>query len=272
MCRLVVCGPDRQLEIAVPVQVPLADLLPTLLTYLGPDLADSGMSHAGWVLQRLGEPPLDADLGVGALGLRDGELVHLRPRADQLPPAAFDDLIDGIATGLRQRPGLWRPAHTRWTALTATALVLATGLVALAFPGPPQLRTATALLLALTSLAGTAVAARAVGDRSVAGILAAASVGYAVLAGLLAPRSVRPTRRACRPRRRTSSRRPARAPVRSCSPACWPAVARRCSWPARWPVRSPPLARVSWRSPTCRRRWGPPWWRWRQASCCRSPR
>lgn len=187
MCRLVVCGPDRQLEIAVPVQVPLADLLPTLLTYLGPDLADSGMAHAGWVLQRLGEPPFDEDLGVGALGLRDGELVHLRPRADQLPPAAFDDLIDGIATGLRQRPGLWRPSHTRWAALTAAALVLTTGLVALAFPGPPQSRTATAVLLALTSLAGTAVAARAVGDRPVAGILAAASVGYAFLAGLLAP-------------------------------------------------------------------------------------
>lgn len=85
MCRLVVCGPDRQVEVAVPAQVLVADLLPALLHHLGENLADTGLLHGGWVLQRLGAPPFDEDGTVASLGLRDGEVVHLRPRSEQIP-------------------------------------------------------------------------------------------------------------------------------------------------------------------------------------------
>lgn len=175
------------MEIAVPVHVPVADLLPTLVTHLDPELTESGLTHDGWVLQRLGDSPLNEDLSVGALGLYDGEMVHLRPRSEQLPPAAFDDLIDGIATALRQRPGRWQPKHTRWAALTAAALVLVTGFAALLAPGPPQWRAQAAGLLALICVAGTALFARVTDDRSAAGILGAAAVAFAALAGLLTP-------------------------------------------------------------------------------------
>jgi hypothetical protein len=70
MCRLTICGPSARIELAVPVHVPVADLLPTFLEHLGPELAAAGFEHDGWVLQRLGEPPLDEDLGTAALGLR----------------------------------------------------------------------------------------------------------------------------------------------------------------------------------------------------------
>src|ERR1700761_8333799 len=100
LCRLTVCGPARSVELAVPVHVPLIDLLPALLGHLGENLADAGLEHEGWVLQRLGDPPLREELSVAALGLRDGDVVYLRPRADQLPPLDFDDLIDGVAAGI----------------------------------------------------------------------------------------------------------------------------------------------------------------------------
>src|SRR6266566_8239494 len=95
LCRLTVCGPAKSVELAVPVHVPLIDLLPALVGHLGDDLADAGLEHGGWVLQRLGDPPLREDLSIAALGLHDGDVVHLRPRSDQLPPPDFDDLIDG---------------------------------------------------------------------------------------------------------------------------------------------------------------------------------
>src|SRR4029450_2274477 len=84
MCRLVIRGPGRQIEVAVPVGVVVADLLPALLHHLGENLADTGLAHRGWVLQRLGGPPLDEDSSVANLGLRDGEAVYLRPRSDQI--------------------------------------------------------------------------------------------------------------------------------------------------------------------------------------------
>ena len=64
LCRLTVCGPDTVVEVAVPAQAPLADLLPALVGYLGGDLADAGLEHGGWVLQRLGDAPLDEDRSV----------------------------------------------------------------------------------------------------------------------------------------------------------------------------------------------------------------
>src|ERR1700749_3986944 len=45
LCRLTVCGPARSVELAVPVHVPLIDLLPALVGHLGDGLADAGLEH-----------------------------------------------------------------------------------------------------------------------------------------------------------------------------------------------------------------------------------
>ncbi|WP_203813440.1 type VII secretion integral membrane protein EccD [Paractinoplanes tereljensis] len=188
-CRLVVCGPDRQIELAVPAGVVLADLLPALLHHLGEDLADTGLAHGGWVLQRLGESPLDEDSSVTDLGLRDGDTVHLRPRSEQIPPVSFDDLIDGIAAGSRSRSGLWRPEMGHWAAWAALALLLPVGLVAVALPGPELPRAITAAVAAVICVIGAAAAGRMAGERQAAAIIAVAGIGFGALAGLILPGS-----------------------------------------------------------------------------------
>jgi len=95
LCRITVRTPVRSIDLAVPSDVPVADLLPTLLSYGGDDLAESGIEHGGWVLQRLGGAPLDEEHTIDAADLRDGETIFLRPRADTLPEPHFDDLVDG---------------------------------------------------------------------------------------------------------------------------------------------------------------------------------
>ena len=132
LCRLTLCGPTASAELAVPAHVPLIDLLPALVGHLGDGLADAGLEHGGWVLQRLGDPPLREELSVAALGLRDGDVVHLRPRADQLPPLDFDDLIDGIATGISARPDRWQPDMSRRLLAGLLAVPLAAGIALLA--------------------------------------------------------------------------------------------------------------------------------------------
>ena len=189
MCRLVVCGPDRQLDIAVPPQVVVADLLPVLLQQLGDGLADAGLGHGGWVLQRLGGAALDEDATVGSAGLTDGTVLHLRPRADQIPPVHFDDLADGLATGVLHRPGAWRPEMTRWAAAGGLAVALGTGVLALAATGPALPRAIVAGVLALLLTGSGAIFTRSFGDRLFGLVTAAGGLAYGALAGLVAPDS-----------------------------------------------------------------------------------
>jgi type VII secretion integral membrane protein EccD len=186
LCRLTVCGPTRSVELAVPVHVPLIDLLPALVGHLGDGLADAGLEHGGWVLQRLGDSPLQEDLSVAVLGLRDGDLVHLRPRADQLPPLDFDDLIDGVAVGISSRPDRWRSETSRRLLTGLLAVPLAAGLAVLAgHLGAVSDLAAAGLSLILLGLAATA--ARAFADQAVAGVLGAAAICYAAAAAAELP-------------------------------------------------------------------------------------
>jgi type VII secretion integral membrane protein EccD len=193
MCRLVICGPDRQIEIAVPAHVAVVDLLPALLHHLGDNLADAGLAHGGWVLQRLGGPALDEDDTVGSLGLADGSVVHLRPRADQIPPVHFDDLADGLAAGVANRSGKWRPEMTRWAAAGGVALVAGAGAVGIAATGPTVARASAAGIIAALALIATFVFARSFGDRLFASVAAVAGIGYAALAAMISPEITRDT-------------------------------------------------------------------------------
>ena len=69
---------------------------------------------------------MDEELTPAALQIRDGETLYLRPRDAQLPPAHFDDLIDGLAAGVRARPDRWRDSMTRALFLAFGAVTLLT--------------------------------------------------------------------------------------------------------------------------------------------------
>src|ERR1700683_2930800 len=111
LCRLTVCGPGRSAELAVPVHVPLIDLLPALVGHLGDGLADAGLEHGGWVLQRLRGPPVGEDESGGAPG---------------------PHVVDGVATGIAGRSDRWRPEITRRLLTSLLAVPLAAGLALLA--------------------------------------------------------------------------------------------------------------------------------------------
>ncbi|MFD8756954.1 type VII secretion integral membrane protein EccD [Kitasatospora sp. NPDC059577] len=185
LCRLRFHAPDAVFDLAVPADVPLADLLPAVLAHAGDDLDEQGAEHDGWILQRLGEPPLDEELGADALGLHDGEDLHLRPRRDPLPEVHYDDLADGVATGMRERPDTWRPALTHHVALALAVTALAGGLALLLLPGPPHLRAGAAAITGLFLLLGALSASRAVGDAGAGTALGTTAVPYLALAGAL---------------------------------------------------------------------------------------
>jgi type VII secretion integral membrane protein EccD len=184
-CRLLLVGPTSQVDVGVPTHIPLADMMPALLGALGPDLADRGLEHSGWIAQRLGEPALDESRTVADLELLDGEVVYIRPRTDQIPPLAYDDLIDGVSAGIRKRSGLWRPQTTRLAAVLQFAAWLGAAQAAMQmWPDHAQRAAMLAASAALCFVAGFAVT-RKLADRVLAGILGAACVTGTVLAAVV---------------------------------------------------------------------------------------
>jgi ESX secretion system protein EccD len=176
------------MDLSLPADVPLAHLLPPLLQAAGPELADAGLAHSGWVLQRLDEAPFDTSLTLSACGVRDGEVLFFRPQMAQFPEVAFDDVADVIATGINERTDRWRPETTRRFGQLSAAALLVVGVVGLALSGPDWLvpaiaaGTAAAVLLIMGI-----VLSRAVGDAGTGAVLGFCALPYAFLAGLLAP-------------------------------------------------------------------------------------
>jgi type VII secretion integral membrane protein EccD len=188
LCRITVVGPSRRVDIALPGYVSFADLFPAVARYAGLDGPDVVGEKGGWVLQRLGQEPFSPAMTPLQAGLRDGEMIYLRPHRAQLPRMAFDDIADVIATGLNDRPHRWDPAHARWVALGASAAALAAGAIFILRSGPPwNLPAGVAAAVAVALLLAVFAVARAAGDSRAAALLGYAALPYAFLAGLLIP-------------------------------------------------------------------------------------
>lgn len=188
LCRLTVRAPSKTLDLAVPADVPVADLLPTVLRYAVDGLEESGLDHGGWVLQRLGEQPLDDEGTLETLEFRDGEVLYLRPQTDALPEVRLDDLVDGIANITKDRLHGWSPEASRRLLRALVVVTVLTGLGVLAWPsGSGLTRALTAGVAGLLLLAGAGSASRAVGDAAAGATLGFLAVPALSLAGWLLP-------------------------------------------------------------------------------------
>uniref|UniRef100_UPI001C5EE2D7 type VII secretion integral membrane protein EccD n=1 Tax=Nonomuraea rhizosphaerae TaxID=2665663 RepID=UPI001C5EE2D7 len=137
LCRVTIVSPRGSLDLGLPSDMPLASMLPTLLRIAGEGLAEAGLAHGGWVLQRVGEQPFDLNATLSDLAVHDGEQLHLRPRGHELPETVFDDVADAVATGVLERTSRWQSSLTRSYGLRAAAAALGLGAVAPLLAGPP---------------------------------------------------------------------------------------------------------------------------------------
>ncbi|SCL14808.1 type VII secretion integral membrane protein EccD [Micromonospora rhizosphaerae] len=187
LARVTINAPARRVDVALPEQVPLAELLPEVLRHAGEGLADDGERQGGWVLRRTDGAVLATAQALLPQGVRDGEVLHLVPARAQWPELEYDDVVEAIADGARRRGGAWSPAATRAATLAGAGVPLAVGLLAVLAGGPGHragwaVAVAVALLL---TLAGTA-ASRAYGDGPAGATLGGYALPYAAAAGALA--------------------------------------------------------------------------------------
>lgn len=138
--RVTVVAPTTRIDLALPSDVAVADLLPMVLDMARGITQDGGSRHGGWCLAKLGaSQPLDPSQTLSSQGIVDGDMLQLRRRSDDPPPPLYDDVVDALAEA---EPGSYRP-WTKETAAkvghTAGALALIGAAIALGLAGPAGL-------------------------------------------------------------------------------------------------------------------------------------
>jgi type VII secretion integral membrane protein EccD len=186
LCRVVLVTPTSSAELAMPARVTVGDLLPPLVSHSGAAEEGTPEYEQGWVLQRLGQAPFDEEGTPTSLGIREGETLYLRPAGTRIPATHFDDLIDGVATGVGERPDRWGATATRWAFRALCGGLLLLGLW-LSWSGPLAVRAAVGGLVTVLLLLGAAASSRALADRPTALLFALAALPYAGVTGLVVP-------------------------------------------------------------------------------------
>ncbi|GAA3078996.1 type VII secretion integral membrane protein EccD [Streptomyces roseofulvus] len=184
-CRITVVAPDGRVDVALPEDVALADLYPEVLRLSGQTPAPG--APVGYHLVRRDGTVLDGSRSLSAQRILDGELLSLRPFAESLPPAVFDDVSDAVASAVSKDRTLWSDALMRGAGLFggATLLVLLAFVLWTAEPRHDMhglagiLAGVTAVLL----LALAAVRARVYDDRGSAVALGTGAMANAAVAG-----------------------------------------------------------------------------------------
>ena len=187
LARVTVSTPRRRIDVALPGNALVADLLPQLLALAGDDLADEGEHHGGWSLRRSTGSELDPVRNLATQGVRDGELLNLVPRRMEWPELAYDDIVEVIAGGSRRTGRSWGAATTRRCGLAVATATLAFGLFDVALSGPPWPAAAGIAFGAAVVLAVLGVVlSRALSDAGAGGVVASCALPYAFAGGLFA--------------------------------------------------------------------------------------
>jgi type VII secretion integral membrane protein EccD len=120
-CRVTIVAPDGRVDVALPDDVPVADLYPEILRLSQQRPAEG--APVGYHLVRRDGAVLDSARSFAAQRILDGELLTLRPFSESLPPAVFDDVSEAIASAVTRDRTLWSGDLTRAAGLTAGGIL-----------------------------------------------------------------------------------------------------------------------------------------------------
>ncbi|WP_351223688.1 type VII secretion integral membrane protein EccD [Streptomyces sp. NPDC002133] len=185
-CRVTVVAPDSRIDVALPEDIAVADVYPEILRLTGQ--TQSAGTPTGYHLVRRDGTVLDGARTLAAQQVLDGEVLSLRPFAQSLPPAVFDDVSDAVAAAVTRDRHLWSDDLLRGAGLVGGVLLLVLMGFVLWFADPlrhdmhslPGVVAGAAGVL-LTAFAG--VRARVYSDRASAVALGLGALPLLLIAG-----------------------------------------------------------------------------------------
>jgi type VII secretion integral membrane protein EccD len=193
--RVSVVGGRTQLDVALPVDVPVASLVPELVRLVRSrdveapsDTPWPTAQHTFWMLCRL-DPAglLRPDQTLRAAGVVDGELLHLTEQRALSAPTLYDDVVDAAARLNKAAHAGWDAAAARWMAfvgLGVAALVWA-GVLGAARQQAIVVGTAVVVVAALVGTAALAHRWYAQADFGAAAGWSTIPIGAAIVWALL---------------------------------------------------------------------------------------
>jgi type VII secretion integral membrane protein EccD len=192
LCRLTVLSAHSQVDLAVPLRVPLTAVIPGIVDTIVNHSNLNEFDHSteqfepvDWTLSKVGRAPLAPMLSLHEHGIRDGELLVLEAADTAAPPPLFDDIMYTVAATDADIYRRWTPITARVVGssaalvaalIAALALVLGdTGLIGAVCGG------VTSLVLTVTAV----VAARVYADTASSITLGCTAVPLAFVSGAL---------------------------------------------------------------------------------------
>ncbi|MEV7727628.1 type VII secretion integral membrane protein EccD [Streptomyces sp. NPDC087917] len=121
-CRVTVVAPDSRIDVALPEDIAVADVYPELLRLTGQTQPVG--APTGFHLVRRSGTVLDGARTLAAQRVLDGEVLSLRPFAESLPPAVFDDVSDAVASAVVRDRHRWSDDMLRGAGLAGAAVLL----------------------------------------------------------------------------------------------------------------------------------------------------
>ncbi|MGH3324921.1 MAG: type VII secretion integral membrane protein EccD, partial [Streptomyces sp.] len=185
-CRVTIVAPDSRIDVALPEDIPVADIYPEILRLSGQTPGEG--APVGYHLVRRDGTVLDSSRSFTAQRIFDGEVLSLRPFAESLPPAVFDDVSDAVASAVTRDRKLWGDSLLRGAGLVGGGvLLLLMGFVLwFADPDKHDMHSLPGILAAVAGVllvAFAAVRARVYDDRVSAIALGLGAMPHVMIAG-----------------------------------------------------------------------------------------
>jgi type VII secretion integral membrane protein EccD len=124
--RVSIFGGRTQLDIALPLDVPVSSFVPDvarLVTSRDTEEDSKDERRTFWVLSRFhSETELRPDQTLREAGVVSGELLRLSPRQALTPPTLYDDVVDAVGRLNKAAHAAWDSVSARWMAFAGVHL------------------------------------------------------------------------------------------------------------------------------------------------------
>ncbi|MGF1662628.1 MAG: type VII secretion integral membrane protein EccD [Kineosporiaceae bacterium] len=181
--RLTIVCATRRADLVVPTGVPVAHLLPDVVSAVVGGL-DSRADHAGYRLVGRDGTPLDPESTMAGQGVGDGDTLTVRQDITDDPPRVYDDLVEAVADAVEKRTRPWTAAANRRTGLVMSAVLFTVAAASLATQraaGDPV--AAAGGVAAALLVAGAVVLGRTMHETETAVVLGWCAAPFAAAAG-----------------------------------------------------------------------------------------
>ncbi|WP_327225936.1 type VII secretion integral membrane protein EccD [Streptomyces platensis] len=121
--RVTVVAPDSRVDVALPETIAVSDIYPEILRLTRQ--TQPADAPTGYYLFRTDGSALDSSRSLADQRVVDGEMLHLRPFAQSLPPAVYDDVSDAVASAVARDRRLWNDGMLRGVGLVGVGVLLA---------------------------------------------------------------------------------------------------------------------------------------------------